>query len=268
MFYLPDGLQKAIFVLVALVASIVLNYLVRFIAYRSVKVIPHNTKKYYRALTAAKLVISTTKYLIFFVFIIAMLIIVGVDVKTIVTGIGFFSIALGFGAKSLVEDCIAGLFIFFEEQYDVGDTIKIDDFKGEVISLGFKSTTLRNWLGAIYTIGNGKIQCVINYSQANAVAVVKLKVDNSTDINKLEQLSINQLSYVKDKFEIFVEDPVFNGVTQANSTGIEVMYTSYTKPMCNIEGERVLRKEILLFFKNNGIILSTPKVEFRGESNV
>ncbi len=268
MFDLPIWAEKIVLIVITLLIAIATNYIVKFIAYKSVDVLPKNTKKYYRSLTTAKLLVNTTKYLIVFTVIISLLLIAGTDVDTVITGIGFFSIALGFGAKSLVEDCIAGLFIFFEEQYDVGDTIQIDDFKGEVVSLGFKSTTLRNWLGDIYTIGNGKIQYVINYSQANSVAVVKIKLGLDTDLNKLEEISKEQLGYVKETFDLFIENPIYNGITQASSTGMEVMYTAFTKPMRNVEGERVLRRELLRLFENNSIGLSTPKVEFKGEANV
>lgn len=265
---LPPWTTNIVYIVIATISSIILYYVIKFIAYRSLKVIREGTKKYYRSLTAAKLFINTSKYFIVIAYIITVSLILGAKVSTVIQGLGFFSIALGFGAKSLVEDCIAGMFIFFEEQYDVGDTIKINDFKGEVVSLGFKSTTLRNWVGNIYIIGNGKIMHVINYSQSDSMAVVKIKVDLNTDLNYLEEIVTNQMTDVKSKFDLFIENPEFKGVTNIGAAGMEIMVTAFTKPMKNIEGERLLRRELIELFNKNQVLLSSPKVEFKGENSV
>ncbi len=259
--------EKIGLIIIALLVCVVTFYFIKIVVQIVLNVGFKNTKKYNRMITTAKLLINTAKYVIVCSFIISVALIFGAKADTIVKGVGLLSLALGFGAKSLVEDCIAGLFIFFEEHYNVGDTIQVENFKGEVISLGFKSTTLKNWLGDIYVIGNGKIQSVINYSQTNSVAVVKLKVRNNTNIESLELLT-EKLFDKLTSFDLFIEKPQFNGITLVNSSGMEVMYTILTKPMKNIEGERILRRAILELFESNKIQLASPKLNVMGETYV
>ncbi len=269
---MSESLQGILYYIIAIIIAtaviVAIFYIMKFFAYRTLKLIPETAKNYHRQLTATKLFINTAKYILAVVYMITVALIFGIDVNTIITSIGFVSVALGFGAKSLVEDCIAGLFIFFEKQYDVGDTIEVNGFKGEVTALGFKSTTLRNWTGDIYITGNGKIESVINYSQADSVAVIKLRVDVNTDLSYLETvINKNIVSACKD-YHIFIEEPEYKGVTDIDSTGVEIMVTALTKPMGNIEGEKLLRKEVLNIFNNNSILLSYPKLQIKGESHV
>jgi small conductance mechanosensitive channel len=74
-------------------------------------------------------------------------------------------LAIGFGAQSLVKDFVSGLFILVENQYGIGDKIKIGSFEGNVIKITMRSTVLKNKEGMIYYISNGLIKDVLNMSQ-------------------------------------------------------------------------------------------------------
>lgn len=73
--------------------------------------------------------------------------------------------AVAFGAQSIVQDLISGIFIIVENQYDVGEYIKIGDTVGKVEEIGMKTTKISSYNGELLTIPNGKIQTVINYSR-------------------------------------------------------------------------------------------------------
>ena len=69
----------------------------------------------------------------------------GVDVTSVLAGLGIVGVVLGFALQDLAKDIIAGFSIIFENQYAIGDTISINGFKGEVIFLGLKTTKIKNY---------------------------------------------------------------------------------------------------------------------------
>lgn len=87
----------------------------------------------------------------------------GVNIGPILAGTGIIGLAVSFGAQSLVKDFISGLFILIENQYAIGDKIKIDDKEGEVIKITMRSTILRNEKGFIFYVPNGSIKTVENF---------------------------------------------------------------------------------------------------------
>ncbi len=264
-----DGIEEILKVLMNVVITTVIFLIIyaiaKFILKKQLDKLDATIKNYNRKVTANKLLQSSLKYVVVLLYFIVILVVLGVPVTTIVTSAGLFSIALGFGAKSLVEDFITGFFIFFEKQYDVGDTVEINDFKGIVISLGFKSTVLQNWLGDIFVIRNGMIDNVINYSQENSVAVVELKVVEETNLEKVELLVNDKLNEMINRSDLFIGNVEYKGVSNISLNGITIVLTALVYPMKNIEAERVIRKKILQLFVENNIVLSKPLIEIKGE---
>ena len=115
-----------------------------------------------RSETLHKLVKSAVRYTIYFIAFFQVLSILGVNTTSIVASAGIASVAIGFGAQSLVKDIISGFFIILEGQFDVGDNVKIYNQAafiagGYVMSLGLRSTKIRSKNGEVYFIPNGTI---------------------------------------------------------------------------------------------------------------
>ena len=91
--------------------------------------------------------------------------VLGVDLRPVLAGAGIIALAIGFGTQSLVKDLVSGLLILIENQYSIGDQVKIGSFEGEVIRITMRSTVLRDAEGAVYYISNGSVSNVINRSQ-------------------------------------------------------------------------------------------------------
>lgn len=265
---LPVWLSNTIEIAIFIVVSLIIYAIISSILKASLNRIPESAKDYNRKVTTAKLINSSFKYVMVLVGFIGILVICGVELSAIITGAGLLSIAIGFGAQSLVNDMISGMFIFFEKQYDVGDTVEIEGFTGEVISLGFKSTVLKNWLGDIFVIGNGKINSLINYSQANSVALVKVRVEADTDFIRLQSIVESTLANVLTQYDYFIEEPIYKGVSSISSSGVQVLITAQTEPMRHFEAERVIRQSLIEIFEAEKIKFSYPKIEYKGEKNV
>ncbi|WP_274460162.1 mechanosensitive ion channel family protein [Gemella haemolysans] len=184
-----------------------------------------------RSETLHKLVKSAVRYTIYFIAFFQFLSILGVNTTSIVASAGIASVAIGFGAQSLVKDIISGFFIILEGQFDVGDNVKIYNQAafiagGYVMSLGLRSTKIRSKDGEVYFIPNGTINQVVNYSLMYNLALVELPIKIDETIEKIEERvnkvignannskEYHDLLYKNDKLHIdYIEKIADNVVT-------------------------------------------------------
>lgn len=87
------------------------------------------------------------------------------NVGPLIASAGIVGLALGFGAQSLVKDFLSGIFMFFEDQYGVGDEVILGDNRGVVEALTLRVTRLRGEDGTVWYVRNGEILRVGNVSQ-------------------------------------------------------------------------------------------------------
>ncbi|MGX7111979.1 mechanosensitive ion channel family protein [Gemella cuniculi] len=159
-----------------------------------------------RSETLHKLVKSAMRYTIYFIAFFQILATLGVNTTSIVASAGIASVAIGFGAQSLVKDIISGFFIILEGQFDVGDNVKIYNqgafiAGGNVLSLGLRSTKVRSKGGEIYFIPNGSINQVINYSLTYNLAVCEFPISILDSMDNLEaevQSILNKVNLSED----------------------------------------------------------------------
>ena len=125
----------------------------------------HISQKEKRVETLGHIIISIGNIIIYVTILFVILNLFGIDTRPILAGAGVIGLAIGFGAQSLVKDFVSGLFILVENQYGIGDKVKIGDSVGSVIRITMRSTVLKDEDGKIYYIANGSIKNVINMSQ-------------------------------------------------------------------------------------------------------
>jgi len=125
----------------------------------------HVSQKEKRAGTLGHIIITTGNIVIYIVILLMILSLFGIDIRPVLAGAGVIGLAIGFGAQSLVKDFVSGLFILIENQYGIGDKVKIGSFEGRVIRITMRSTVLKNDEGKRYYISNGLIKDITNMSQ-------------------------------------------------------------------------------------------------------
>ena len=125
----------------------------------------HVSQKEKRAETLGHIIVTTGNIVIYIVILLMTLSLFGVDITPILAGAGVIGLAIGFGAQSMVKDFVSGLFILVENQYGIGDRLKIGGFEGRVIRITMRSTVLRDDEGKTFYISNGLIKDVTNLSQ-------------------------------------------------------------------------------------------------------
>ena len=125
----------------------------------------HISQKEQRAKTLGHIILRTGNIVIYAVLLLMVLRLFGIDITPILAGLGVIGLAIGFGAQSLVKDFVSGIFILLENQYGIGDKVKIGSFEGRVIRITMRSTVLKDEEGKLYYMSNGSITNVINLSQ-------------------------------------------------------------------------------------------------------
>ncbi|MFM6965957.1 MAG: mechanosensitive ion channel family protein [Rhodoluna sp.] len=108
----------------------------------------------------------------------------GVAVGALVAGAGILGAALGFGAQSLVRDLISGLFIVFEDQYGVGDSVDLGQATGVVESVGLRVTQVRDVAGVLWYVRNGEVVRVGNQSQGWSRVVLDIPIAYAAPVDK------------------------------------------------------------------------------------
>lgn len=109
---------------------------------------------------------------------------IGVDIGPALAAAGIFGLAVSLGAQTLIKDVIGGLTILLEDEYHVGDQVKIGSVTGEVEHITLRRTDVRDGEGRLFMVPNGEVRTVANESRNWALALVELNFSFDTDIEK------------------------------------------------------------------------------------
>ena len=107
----------------------------------------------------------------------------GVDVTPLLAGAGIIGLAVGFGAQTLVQDLITGLFIVVEDSMSVGDFVEINSFMGTVEGFNLRTVRLRDLEGVVHHITFSKISSIHNMSRQFGIALIKIRIPRELPID-------------------------------------------------------------------------------------
>ena len=187
---------------------------------------------------------------------------VGLDIGPILAGVGVLGVAIGFGAQSLVKDYLSGLFIILENQYSVGDVIKVMDVVGEVEFIDLRRTIVRDLDGVVHVVSNGEIRITSNYTKYLSRVNFDISIGYQEDIN-------HAIDVINRVCAEFTSEPEWNksvvknslGVLRVNKlgdSGVDIKVLGDVKPGTQwaIKGE--LRKRIKIAFDRENIEIPWP----------
>lgn len=223
-----------------------------------------------REKTLLKLLENALSYVIYFSAAIAILA-EFMDISGLLASAGVLGLAIGFGAQSLVKDIISGFFIVFEDQFAVGDYVKIGEIEGTVKEIGLRTSKISAYGGETYIIPNGNITEVVNYSIDNSLAILDVKIAYETDIEKAEKL-IEQFigNLPAERYEELISPPKLAGVQDLNATEIVFRILAETEPVMQWAFARKFRKDLKLFLDEHNIKIPYPKMityEYKKEND-
>lgn len=147
-----------------------------------------NARRAQRARTIGSVLRSTAGIVVGSIAVLLVLDQLGVNIAPFIASAGIVGVAFGFGAQSLVKDFLSGLFMLLEDQYGVGDVVDVGPAQGTVESVGLRVTKIRDTDGTLWYVPNGSMMRVGNKTQGWANAVVEVKVDYFTDLDRVHDV--------------------------------------------------------------------------------
>ena len=191
-----------------------------------------------------------------------LLIVAGFMVVVALAGAGVEALIIGFGAESLIADVITGLFMIFENQYNVGDIVEIDGFRGKVKEIGIRTLSLEDAGGNVKIISNSELKNIINRSNHRSVAVTDVGVSYDIDLEELDKKLEKILPAIKEKHpDIFVGKVECAGVENLADSSVVLRFLADVNEENIFKGKRILNKELKIAFDKAGINIPYPQVD-------
>ncbi len=200
-------------------------------------------------------------FVIVFVASLQILPLLGINMGPLLASAGIAGVAIGFGAQTLVRDFINGFFILVENQYDIGDTIKVAGVTGTVESMTLRRTVLRDGDGTLHSLPSSQITVVSNTSRDWAMLSLMVSVAYHEDSDKVTRL-------LQEVGEEVAGDPAYSatilakpevpGIEKVSGDTIEYLMLVKTKPGQQDGVRRELRRRIKLSFEKNRIEPGNP----------
>ena len=212
--------------------------------------------------TLYSLIKNILKYLIFIVCSLSILEVYGISTKGIIASIGIVGVVIGLALQDTLKDVLSGSTIIFENHYAIGDTIKIGDFTGKVISLGLKTTKIQAITGEIKIIANRNITEVVNYSLDNSAAILDIKIPYSEDIIVVEKIFSGLYDKIKKDIPNLLSIELL-GIDEIDNSVITYKLLIKTISMEQFSIKREILKLIKIEFDKKGINVSYNQVVIR-----
>ena len=254
--FVQDGLPK---IVITLLIAFLLQRLVLFFVrrmHRRADYLVGNSQRAAQLRTIAGIVRATAYALIGFYAFVQVLGAIGVPLGPFIASAGVIGLGISFGAQSIFKDMLTGVFILVEDQYSVGDVVKIAGLQGTVEDLTLRVTKLRDGDGTLYIVPNSQIATVSNLSRDYSVATLTVSADTSVDPDRvmtlLTQLA-TELRADEALRDVLIADPQVLGVDRIS--GHEVLYPINLRVRANQRDGvlRELRRRVLIAFEREHI---------------
>lgn len=206
-----------------------------------------------RQRTILKLLQNVLAYIVYFSAIVGILSLLNIQVMGLLAGAGIASVAIAFGAQSLVKDVITGFFIVFEDQFGVGDYIKLNGAEGTVAEIGLRTTKITGSSGEQHIIPNGSIGAVINYSVNDTSTYIDFIVPTSANIEEVEHKVESYLKPLADQYEELTRVPQLMGVQNFTPDAVTLRIKIETTSMQHSHMARIIRRDLMALLEAYGV---------------
>jgi small conductance mechanosensitive channel len=204
---------------------------------------------------------SVGVFVIVFVAALEVLSLLGLNLGPMLASAGIAGLAIGFGAQTLVHDFINGFFILLENQYDIGDTVRIAGVKGTVERMSLRMTVLRDEDGTVHLVPNSAVQIVSNTTRDWAQLALRVTVAYSEPSDKIIKLLKDVGEEVRHEPEYeneIVSDIQVPGIDRVGNGEAEYLMLIKTRPNKQYPVSRELRRRIKECFERNSIRTAGP----------
>jgi small-conductance mechanosensitive channel len=258
--FIQDDLPRLV---VLLLIAFVLQRIVLFFVHRMLRLAERqvgNSQRASQLRTMATILRATAYSVIGFIVLLQVLLVFGVHIEPLLASAGVLGVGVGLGAQSIFKDMINGILILLEDQFNVGEVVKVASLTGTVEDMSLRRTTLRDGDGTLYIVPNSQIATVSNLSRDFSVASLNLSVDASADPDHVLAVLRKVAAEVRNDAafkQVVLADPDVPGLDAIK--GREVIYPITIRVRVNQKDGvlRELRRRIIKAFESEGIPLGT-----------
>lgn len=194
------------------------------------------------------------------ILVIALLMVIArldISITPILTSVGVVGAAIGFGARDVVTDLLAGIFMIMEDQYGVGDFIDAGDARGTVEEVGMRVTQLRDVDGVVWYVRNGTVKRIGNQSQGYARAIVDAPVPYTENPQRVRDIMVETAHQLFEdpafRSSFLAEAPTVAGIESIEGDHMMMRVSMRTAPRASSEVARELRSRLLTAFEKAGV---------------
>jgi len=192
--------------------------------------------------------------------------ITGINLAPLLAGAGIAGVAIGLAAQTIVKDVLNGMLIIVEDQFNVGEVVRLTGMTGTVEVMTLRRTEIRDGDGTLYVVPNSQITTVANLSRDFSVATVNVSVDFSASPDKVVPLLTGIAMDIRnDKAfkDVFIKDPEVLGVDAIN--GSQMVYPVVFKTLAQKQygAIREFRRRVRIALEDAGMLPGDPNRVFR-----
>ena len=221
-----------------------------------------------RSVTILQMLTSLITYAGIFLIVYRSLVYFGMDPAVLMTSAGIVSVVIGIGANSLVGDFIAGILLLIEGDVQIGDIVRIGDFRGRVEDLGIRKTKVLDFEHLeVKIIPNREIREVVHLSMHRAVIPMEFQITYAEDLERVEKLLREELAGMDERIPELMEAPIYRGVRRLDDNGVVLMVRAACHEVNRNIVIRAVNRNIYMMFRRNGIEVPFPQLTIHDASS-
>lgn len=245
---IPAAIRTVQIVVIAILAYYLLSLLAK-ITFESKKTV-----------TVALLLLNLVKWVVAIASVFLIMGAWGADTTLMLASAGVLTLIIGLGSQALVQDILAGIFIVFEGDFQVGDIVVLDGWRGEVKAIGIRTTKLVDAGGNIKIMNNSDIRSIVNQTKELSVAKCYVGVSYGDRIEAIEKVIADNLPKIKEKIPAIIEGPFYKGVSELGDSAVVLLFVAKCKEPDIYQVQRDLNREIKIVFDDNNVNIPFPQV--------
>lgn len=243
--------------IIIVVVSILIYKIITYFLEKSEKKDRYNLFNEKKRKTYLRLFKSLCRYIFFIVTVLILLQINGIDVSSVLAGVGILGVVFGLAIQDWLKDIIRGSSILSDNYFSVGDIVKYKDIEGKVLVIGLKTTKIQELkTGNVMSIANRNIEEIELVSN---LVYINVPMPYETTVDKAEKAIGDIVSAIKKNTN--VDMCTYKGVNDLADSSIKYLIEISCNPAYKLQVRRDALRSILLEMANNGVTIPYNQID-------
>ena len=213
-----------------------------------------------RGTTICRMLRSATKYIAALIIIFYCLNLLGVNPRTLLVSSAVLTGVIGLGANSLMSDILAGIFLIFEGEFQVGDIVTLGDWRGVVLDIGIRTTKIEDDFHNIKIISNSQVSGIINMTRHLSLALVLLSIDYGESLERVENILAKEFPLIKKKYPSIKGRLYYDNLADWGDNAVILRIIAECEEKDRPALERKLKREFRVLFNKYDINIPYPQI--------